>query len=383
MIFDARNRELLKMITIVIPTVSRPHCVHRQFRYWDNSGPTVLILDGAPQPIELSDYEKNSPNVRYIHTGTRFNDRLASAGSLIQTPYAALLPDDEFFLKDGLSEVAAFLEKNPGSIGCAGKVLGFFVEQARFMCFQMYDDWAEFPNHCDDAIGRLEYSLPPGKAHKVQFHLFRSEIWKQIFYDSYSDFYSSGYVYERLLNLCAALLGRTELIDVTVWMRSLEHAPLSTENVPRTGGRDFVSWVTSGRYAEEVQHFRRKVHALLSRDQSLTEDQIEEFQRRFVDGGVLRQLTKERDLRRRILHHLRILLIALTPQRLKDFAKRNIPSRILKVTGWQGENLDKTIGRLKARHIAVSRNDLLEVASIVASTSREGHSTPSSSSRYS
>ena len=365
------SRDLLKMVTIVIPTVSRPHCVHRQFRYWDKSGATVLILDGAAKPIDLNDDERNSTNVKYLHTGARFNNRLASAGSLIQTPYAALLPDDEFFLKDGLNEALSFLENNPSSIGCAGKVLGFFVDQDRFLTFQMYSDWKEFPEDCDNAAKRLDFALPPGKAHKVQFHLLRSDIWKKLFYESYCDFYSSGYVYERIINLFAAQLGRTDLIDVVVWMRSLEHAPLSTENVPRTGDRNFVSWATSDEYAEEVQHLRRKVEELLRREPSLTENQIEEYQRRFVDGGIRRQLVKERNPRRRAVRWARSLLVRYSPRRLRRFAKRNVPSQLLRFSGWQGESIEQTIRRLTTDGIAVSRQCLLEVASLALETSKE------------
>lgn len=365
------NRDLLKMVTIVVPTISRPHCVHRQFRYWDKSEVTVLILDGATKPIDLNDDEKNSTNVKYIHTGARFNSRLASAGSLIKTPYAALLPDDEFFLKDGLSEALLFLENNPSSIGCAGKVLGFFVDQGRFLTFQMYSDWNEFPKDCDTAAKRLDFALPPGKAHKVQFHLLRSDIWKKVFYESYCDFYSSGYVYERIINLFAAQLGRTDLIDVVVWMRSLEHAPLSTENVPRTRGGNFVSWATSDEYAEEVQHLRRKVDELLRREPTLTENQIEEFQRRFVDGGVRRQLVKEQNPRRRAVRWARSLMLKYSPRPLRRFAKRSVPSQLLRFSGWQGESIEKTIRRLTTDGIEVSRQCLSEVASLALETSKE------------
>lgn len=173
--------DFLSLVTLIVPTVSRPSAVRRHFEYWAGSGVKVLILDGAKQPISLSEHELATRNVTYIHSGTRFNERLASAGQLVTTPYAALLCDDEFFLKDGLRESVSFLEDNPSVIGCTGKVLGFFVDQNRFLTFPMYEDWKSFPPGIDDARNRLDFALPPNKAHKVQYSLFRSEIWADSF----------------------------------------------------------------------------------------------------------------------------------------------------------------------------------------------------------
>lgn len=353
--------DLLNQVSIIVPTVSRPFAVRRHFDYWRGTGAQVLILDGASEPMTLTDEERSTSNVHYIHSGARFNDRLASAGRFIKTPYAALLCDDEFFLKDGLRECVKYLDENPEVIGCGGKVLGFFVDQKRFLAFPMYEDWRRFPLDANDVKARLDFALPPSKAHKVQFSLFRSEVWAEIFHASYKDFYSCGYVYERILNFYSAILGRTELLDCVLWMRSLENLPLSTENVPRYGKHEFDSWGTSPEFAEEVEHWRNRSRDLLSNVPSLSNDEVENFLYRFIDGGIQRQVAKVSKKRMQIGPKIGRLLIAAGPSSIKKFAKRYIPSRFLRVTGWQGMELDELLKGLDSDGIRACRKSLQEV----------------------
>jgi len=365
---EPSSEDLLSRVTVIVPTVSRPHAVRRHFEYWQGTGVEVLILDGAKNPIELSDQELATTNVSYIHSGTRFNERLASAGQLVTTPYAALLCDDEFFLRAGLRESVFFLEENPSIIGCTGKVLGFLVDQQRFLTFPMYDDWKPFPTNANDLRSRLDFALPPNKAHKVQYSLFRSEIWSQLFHESYKNFYSSGYVYERILNLYSAILGRTELLDCVVWMRSLENPPLSTENVPRTGGRDFISWATNPQFSHEVQRLRDSARILLERSGYLTEGEVDHYLHRFIEGGIQRQLAKETKKSRRITRRVGSLLVKHGPQNLKQIAKRWLPSRMLRITGWNGNHLERTLRRLDSEGIRACRASLDDVSKLSRST---------------
>ena len=371
---SSSNLETIKAqlgdISIIVPTVSRPFAVRRHFEYWRNTSVQVFILDGADEPIELTEQELSTSNVHYLHSGIRFNERLANAGALLRTKYAALVCDDEFFLKEGLRECATYLDEHPDVIGCAGKSLGFFVDQGRFLTFPMYEDWKRFPADANDLRSRLDFALPPNKAHKVQFSLFRSEVWAEIFRESYEHFYSCGYVYERVLNFYAAILGRTELLDSVMWMRSLENPPLSTENVPRSNGRDFVSWGTKPEFAHEVEHFRNKSRQLLARTTQLTEKEIEDYVYRFVDGGIQRQTTKEQNNRKRVLRRVGQFFLNSSPSWAARFAKRFFPRRILKFTGWQGLPLKRTLAQLESADVHVCRESLFEVKRLALETSK-------------
>lgn len=348
----------------MIPTYSRPHAVQRHFVYWKDTPIKVLILDGSKEALNLRDSERKFSNVSYVHTGTRFNDRLATAGDVITTPYAALLADDEFFLKGGLRQCVRHLDDHPSTIGCTGKVLGFFVEQNRFLTFPMYDEWLPFPTDRDDLRGRLDFALPPKKAHKVTYSLFRTNIWTELFRESYRTFYSSGYVYERLLNFYSAILGRTELLDCVVWMRSLENRPLSTEDVPRTMGRDFLSWARNPEFSGEVKRLRNVAQTLLERPGMLSDKEIKDFVTRFVDGGIKRQADKQERNRKSVKRRLGKFLLNNGPKNAKKLAKRWMPARTLRFTGWEGRQVRWVLRQLERSGTEVCVESLSEVANL-------------------
>ena len=68
----------LSDLTVVIPTYRRGEFVWRQFAYWGESDASVVILDGSPEPLDIPG-ELRSENIRYIHSGTPFTERLSTA----------------------------------------------------------------------------------------------------------------------------------------------------------------------------------------------------------------------------------------------------------------------------------------------------------------
>jgi hypothetical protein len=302
--------------------------------------------------------------VHYVHTGLSFSERRSTAWKFVMSEFAILLPDDEFHLESGLSDCVRYLDANPDVVGCAGKVLGFFVEQGEFRAFINYEDWLRFPDGCYSVRDRLDFALPPSKAHKVECSLFRSGVWKQIFSESYSTTYSCGFTYERLLNLYAAVLGRTELIDSVLWMRSLENPPTHSVDAPRLDRHNFVAWATSGEFQREVDHYYQKARKIIRAAPDLSEDEIDAYANRFLFGGVQRQIEKERKNHRRLSRTLGSAAIRFGPKPIKRLAKRFLPSRILSFAGWRGEPLEVVKHRLKLRGIACSGDDLSRVAEL-------------------
>jgi len=321
-------------LTIIIPTVSRPKFVLRQHKYWGMSDANVVILDGANEPIEIPESLRHK-NVRYIHTGTRFNDRLATAGKLITTRYAALLCDDEFFAFGGLRAAIDRLNRDPQVIGCVGRSLFFFVDQGRFLLAHAYRDWKPFSPAAQTLHSRLQEDLPPNKTHKAQFAVMRTPEWISIFENSYRQFFSSGYTYERLINLQRTILGRTEILDDLFWFRSMENPPISSENVPRTGKGEFVRWARSPEYQEEVKFYRATARQLLI-DGGVAPQDVKVFEERFFLGGVERQEAKQQRLVRRFNRRFRSFVFAWSPRKFRLFAKRYFSNRLLRIFGWQG-----------------------------------------------
>ena len=174
----------LSKLTVVIPTISRPEFIKRQIIFWSQFDAQVRILDGAKTPIDTSQLGLLPKNIQYLHEPQRFNDRLSNAWKHVNTEFACLLPDDEFFLPSGLASSMRYLNQNPTVTGCVGKVLMFFVDQGRFLTYQDYEYWKDFATDSVTAESRVQEVLPPNKVHKVQFGVLRSPIWKKIFMSS-------------------------------------------------------------------------------------------------------------------------------------------------------------------------------------------------------
>ena len=352
----------LSELTIVIPTVSRPLFVLRQHEYWRDTDAQVVILDGASRPISIPSLLQ-SPNLRYIHTGMRFNERLSTASQYVNTKYCALLPDDEFFLVSGLRAAIHRLEEDKNIIGCVGRNLYFFVDQQRFLVRDAYRDWTPFSTDARTLAARLDEDLPPNKTHKAQFAVMRSAEWKLMFESSYGQFFSCGYTYERLLNLQRTVSGRTEILEDLLWMRSMENPPISSDNVPRVGGRDFVSWARNPEFAGEVEHYREIAREIIQ-DGGTSEADASMFEERFFIGGVHRQATKEVRNSKKWSHRFRKIAFLRTPKRLRLWAKRVLPDRLVRLTGWQGFDLDTMCESLTSRGTRFSRPELDRVAEL-------------------
>jgi glycosyltransferase domain-containing protein len=356
----------LARITIVIPTIERQEYVIRQFKYWMPMPVKILILDGATNPMEIPT-RYQSPNIQYLHSPTRFNERLANAPSLIKTEFCALLPDDEFFLPTGLMAAVNHLDSHPDSIGCVGRCLYFFVDQGRFLASHAYRDWKSFPNNVTQAVDRLEADLPPNKTHMTIYGVFRQQAWQRILENSCRTYFSCGYTYERLMNLQRSALGRTDILEVLLWMRSKENPPVIGPQLPRYGGRDFVSWAKNPEFRNEVEEYRSRAREIIT-SAGVPTAEIQLLENRFFWGSIRRQEEKEQ----RVFASLRFKFInfALTssPKGLRLFAKRHFPKWILRYLDWEGNDLDTMLKSVQRMGTDVNPEELERVKELALET---------------
>jgi glycosyltransferase domain-containing protein len=364
----ARN---LSDLTIIIPTISRPLFIRRQVRYWSSLNAQVVILDGA-QNSNLDPCLQDLPShIRYIHQPSKFNVRLSTASQYISTDFACLLPDDELFLPQGLERAMTVLRQDESLIGVVGKVLYFFVDQGRFLSTRAYEDWKNFRPESVTAWDRVREVLPPNKAHKVQFGVFRSEQWKEIFFESYRDFYSTGYLYERMLNLYSAVLGKTVVIDELLWMRSMENPPISNDAVPRDDRGGMLGWADDPAMAGEVNHYLSKVQDLIQRGEGISEEQARFGAHTFVFGGFEKHRAKVERSTRRMWPRLRRWMMAKSPKALRLWAKRRLPASVLEQFEWSGYLLPEIQVQLTDRKIGYSKSELEVVMELALQTDQE------------
>lgn len=360
-----QNDELAKL-TIIVPTYCRPRYVLRQLEYWKDSGVTLVILDGSPTEMQVP-AEYVCPSVRYVYSGSHFVDRLATVRKYVSTPYCAMLGDDEFYAFSGLRQAIRLMEADQSVIGCVGRCLYFFVDQGRFLVRDAYRQWKSFSKFANTAHQRLHEDLPPNKTHMAHYSVMRSPIWIQIMENAYQRRFSSAFVYERLVNLQRAMLGRTEVLECLFWFRSMENRNISNQQV---GAPPFLDWALDESYQVEVVEYRKIARQLLV-DGGIPESDAAEFERRFFEDGV--ELTRIRKSRLiyRAKKRVRLFLLALGPRSLRLFAKRRVPNLFLTPSGWQGFGIDEMCESLYLRGTSFERSEIDRVRDLAISTAQE------------
>jgi hypothetical protein len=233
----------------------------------------------------------------------------------------------------------------------------FFVDQGRFLTYQDYEYWRNFATDSVTAESRVQEVLPPNKVHKVQFGVLRSSIWKEIFTSSYGDFYSTGYLYERMLNLHSAVLGRTVVLDELIWMRSMENPPLTNAAVPRDDG-GMLGWADNPCNRDEILHYVKKVEKIIASEGSIEASKARKFAEQFVYGGFETHRIKVQSSKRSFRRRLSEALIRYAPKSIKLAAKRIGPRKVLGYFDWQGFVLEETYNKLQQGGIAFNKREL-------------------------
>jgi hypothetical protein len=193
--------------------------------------------------------------------------------------------------------------------------------------------------------------------HKIEWAVMRSTIWKQIFTSSYRDFYSTGYLYERMLNLHSAVLGRTVVLNDLMMMRSMENPPLTTTAVPRDNG-GMLGWADNPANSDEVLHYVNKVERIIGSEGSIEASKAHEFAERFVYGGFETHRIKVQNSKRSFRRRLSEALIRYAPKSIKLAAKRIGPRKVLGYLDWQGFVLEETCSKLGESGIAFDKREL-------------------------
>ena len=121
------NFELSKL-TLVMATYGRQKHAIRNMTYWSNTGVILLVLDASPIAISNEILKNFSDNIIYVHDTSNYNQRLVNSFSKINTKYAQLICDDEFYPISAVLSSIKELEKDDTIISCMGVCLGFEID---------------------------------------------------------------------------------------------------------------------------------------------------------------------------------------------------------------------------------------------------------------
>jgi len=122
---------ILQRLTLVIPTYERQDFVLRLMNYWLDKGPHLIILDGSAKPIEPARLDIFGSHIQYLHRPVGMYQRLLEALDLVQTEFAVLAGDDEFYVPSAVAACIKELDEDDGLVACCGRALGFSPKNQR------------------------------------------------------------------------------------------------------------------------------------------------------------------------------------------------------------------------------------------------------------
>src|SRR5437867_1395368 len=109
------------MLTIIIPTINRPHFIKRLLHYYSSIATPLAILIGDSSQGDIAqevrkqiEHYQNRLNVHYYDCA-HLNDSqtIKALVHWAKTPYIVFVADDDFLVPRGLEQCVHFLEHNP------------------------------------------------------------------------------------------------------------------------------------------------------------------------------------------------------------------------------------------------------------------------------
>lgn len=280
--------ENLSRLTVVIPSYGRHPYLVRQAVYWLGSGARVIVMDGSAQalPAELAQSICASGEFTYIHMPRDICSRLNHAASLISTPYAVMLGDDEFLLKGGLNAAIEKLDAAADYVACIGQAAMFHLsDRNRFVSYgPAYSLW-KYSVEGEDVATRLANAFTHYNAASC-YAVTRAEVWRR----SWGSVRQWAHL--PMIELQQAALtyihGRLTTVDDLYWLRSTERAPVAIKNTWDPAKVSLRAWWEAAQFQEERERYfdllaQEMVHCGLA-DQAQARHTVQSALALFVAG---------------------------------------------------------------------------------------------------
>ena len=230
------HSDLFKL-TLVMPTCRRQDYAIRNMRYWSNTGVILLVLDDSPKPIEESIIKSLGSNIHYKHDTSNYANRIVNAFPKINTKYAQLICDDEFYIVSAIISSIRELEKNDSLISCSGCCLKFIVDKETSKIYStvayeaLYHDYKYTIQ--DDPVKRLN-GFMENYVPILMYSIVRTDVWKKAFVLAILpyNFFASD---EFQICLYLSFAGKSKILKELMWLRSSgEHQSIREEFEDRT-----------------------------------------------------------------------------------------------------------------------------------------------------
>ena len=229
--------------------------------YWRNYPVQIIIVDGSKNPLVQEATFATNHNITYHHILCSFEERLLVGASLVKTPYAMFLSDDEFLVYPALLEATEILKSEPKVSAVLGGAMQFLLSEGKMLGAPCYTSASRLTIDSESSIKRFYQRLKyPGNI--IFYSLTRAHILqfaaRFIADKTYSCQYISEYQMEAVL--CAA--GKVVVINRLMWLRSMETAPVSFKGWRRS--ILFNEWCNDSKNEADMIYLEKSADRYLS-----------------------------------------------------------------------------------------------------------------------
>jgi glycosyltransferase domain-containing protein len=232
--------DVLKHLTIVIPTFNRQEFALRNMSYWQGTPVSVCVLDGSQKPIRRELLSQFSENISYFHLPISYVARIEYVQSKLKTRYTVLMGDDEFYLPSGLATAIAELETATDLISCMGRALGFEMFENEVVGYPVYDRLNGYFLDLDDDAERMKFHMENYVPSTI-YSVMRTEAWKVAWEPIFRKEFPAWGQIEVCFELAASFLGKSRVVPELVWLRSGEVSTVRSTDISLHGCR-FSDW---------------------------------------------------------------------------------------------------------------------------------------------
>ena len=218
--------ELLSELTIVIPTYNRPLELERAIEYWRDLPVTVHILDGSPTQLFNPGQVVSSDAKIFYHWVPSVLDekfmenyarRLIKGMSLIETKYASLLADDDYFTISGLLSALKVLNLEKRIDAVIGRCAMFFLENNKIKWEKKYLNWNPINGLESDSLS-IRLGNDTGR-YFVYYGILRTNALKNIHTRANNYIFSDFRINELITHHLGLAYCRVRIIDQYLWCR--------------------------------------------------------------------------------------------------------------------------------------------------------------------
>lgn len=209
----------LKKLTLVVPTYERQEFALRSMRYWSDKSVSMIVLDGSVKPIDSVLLKEFGTQIRYLHKPIGFYERLCESLDLIDTEYAALAGDDEFYIPSAVEQCINELDNDPHLVACCGRAIGFTPYRGEIYGHEVYPLLAQYLISQSRPVDRCVFHML-NYVPSLVYAVCKSKFWKQAWSHTLRKEFPVFAIGELQFEMCLSYAGKSKVVPQLMWLRS-------------------------------------------------------------------------------------------------------------------------------------------------------------------